>query len=638
MEQIPLNPNNNISHNFNYALSLKDFDLIEKLGSGAHASVFKAKHKQTGKIYALKEIKQSDLDRKDKEIDFIRETSILYDLSKQNCPYINKLYADFQDENYKFLVLEYFEGKTLEQLQSNYFSQNKYIPENLVIHILTKLLEALKYLHDTCKIINRNIKPDNIMIDRDNNIKIINFCLAAYLENQNDILVSKKSFKGPVRFVAPEILLSNPRNYDYKIDIFSLGFTIYSIMNPSKSNLCNLPCITEKKNGVFSRIDTNINNTFYSKRLIEFVKSLYENDQNKRPTASEALNILKNILNELQINNNEEEEYLFKENIGISSMKMLLQIFNKMDQMQNIKTQLNSLFSSCLLNYKDFFIYSFNDIFDTINKFENGYINQINYTYLINEFIRKTYINSTGIIGTDPIHFYYMMVSIFKNECKKYFHNIIQNKIFDEIINNNYSDFSNLVPMNNPNAYNQIVQLILDFKNNYKGPLIDNFFFLILTVSKCPSCDNFYEMKNKISSFILIDSKIPKNNISQLINDYFSPKIGSENFNCNYCGVENKCLKRLYCLNLPNYLVLGFKDKNIINFDENIILPLYNGKMSLYHYYAGIYKSANNANSDYSAVIKNGNHYLLYSNDKVEECNENYINLHYPYLVIYKKN
>lgn len=60
--------------------------------------------------------------------------------------------------------------------------------------------------------------------------------------------------------------------------------------------------------------------------------------------------------------------------------------------------------------------------------------------------------------------------------------------------------------------------------------------------------------------------------------------------------------------------------------------------MSLYHYYAGIYKSANNANSDYSAVIKSGNHYLLYSNDKVEECNENYINLNYPYLVIYKKN
>ena len=74
MEQIPLNPNNNIFHNFNSTLSLKDFDLIGKLGNDVHASIFKAKHKQTGKIYALKEIKQSDLDRKDKEIDFIRET------------------------------------------------------------------------------------------------------------------------------------------------------------------------------------------------------------------------------------------------------------------------------------------------------------------------------------------------------------------------------------------------------------------------------------------------------------------------------------------------------------------------------------------------------------------------------------
>ena len=96
------------------------------------------------------------------------------------------------------------------------------MPENLVIHILTKLLEALKYLHDTCKIINRDIKPDNIMIDRNNNIKIINFGLSAYLENQNNILVSRKSFKGSVQFVPPEILLFNPRNYDYKIDIFSL--------------------------------------------------------------------------------------------------------------------------------------------------------------------------------------------------------------------------------------------------------------------------------------------------------------------------------------------------------------------------------------------------------------------------------
>ena len=109
-------------------------------------------------------------------------------------------------------------------------------------------------------------------------------------------LVSRKSLVGEIRYVAPEILFKrNNLNYDYKVDIFSLGFTMYSLMNPSNNANANLPKITQRSNFDFTRADQNLENKFYSQKLIEFVKLLYEDDQDKRPTASEALNQLKNI-------------------------------------------------------------------------------------------------------------------------------------------------------------------------------------------------------------------------------------------------------------------------------------------------------------------------------------------------------
>jgi len=185
--------------------------------------------------------------------------------------------------------MELCEGKTLNNLRGN--EKNKaYIDQNLVINILTQLLETLSFLHDNCHIMHRDIKPDNIILDKNNNIKLLGFGLSAYLENPNSKLVSKKSLKGAKNFVAPEIIFSpQPLNYDYKIDIFSLGFTIYSLMNPSEGGKLNLPQETKGR----ERIDNNLVNTFYDTWLIDFVKLLYENNQENRPTAADALEVLK---------------------------------------------------------------------------------------------------------------------------------------------------------------------------------------------------------------------------------------------------------------------------------------------------------------------------------------------------------
>ena len=294
-ENLELPNSSDISqHTFDSPLTLNDFVFITAIMRGSFNNIYKVKYKKNGQIYAMKQYDKKQIN-KTYEIQYKREKSILYELTKKGYPTIAKLYADFEDGDTINLIQEYVDGITLNKLRGNENEQG-YISQHLIINILTQLLETLEFLHDKCHIMHRDIKPDNIMIQNNNQIKLLDFGLSAYLENENEELVSRKSLVGEIRYVAPEILFKrNNLNYDYKVDIFSLGFTMYSLMNPTDNAQPNLPQITQRSNSEFTRTDQNLENKFYSQKLIEFVKLLYEDDQDKRPTASEALNQLKNI-------------------------------------------------------------------------------------------------------------------------------------------------------------------------------------------------------------------------------------------------------------------------------------------------------------------------------------------------------
>ena len=706
-------PNQNNQKYFNKPLSIQDFEFMGNSGGGQHGTVFKAKYKydQNQTFYALKRIPQSHFlknpneKENQNEIDYLREKTILYDLTKRDCPNVIKLYGDFEDSQNRYLVLEYFQGKGLNKLKDN-FNPNGYVSEAKVIIILTKLLETLKFLHNDCKIIHRDIKPDNIMIDSNNNIKLLDFGLSAYIEHSNNILVSKRSFKGAMQFVPDELLLDPNRDYGYKIDVFALGYTIYSLMNPSNNDNFILPKFTSKVNGAFQRVSQPLINTFYSPWLIEFVQLLYTNDQNERPKAAEALglflslqnnpstmlkynqlkiqnnnipnnryniiwrnpNINNNIFNNIPFNNmpnsskqitvnqlsmlppnkdfargntgvirqsNQVEEFLQpnqgNENRIISSMKSLLQVFNRIGLIQFVNMQY-------LNNYQQTYIYTFYNMLNNINQLDIGSINKMYYNQLINNFIRNTFNNNKGeISGTRPIILYYMIASIFRDEFKKFFDNVYQNIIFDNIIKNNFCDYNNILPMANPQVYNEIKEAIFEFKNNYRGYLVDKFYFLVISVSTCDQCQGYIENKIQISPFLQLDIRNEKNNITELINNYFCKKIGMKNYNCETCGPRNQKYKRTFCLNLPDYLIVEFIDKNSVNFNDNISLPLYNGQKIFYQYLAGIYKFKTDNVTSFVAVIKNGNTYNFCVDDKLEPCPPDYINLDCPSLVIFKK-
>ena len=704
---------------FNHKLSYKnDFDQIKSLGKGQFGEVFQVRYKKNGKIYAIK-VYERKKEKKNSKKDYYREKAILYDLAKKGCNNVVKLYADFEDETAKYLVMEFVDGKTFHSMSTKTYS---YLPQNQIINILTQLLKTLKYLHEDCHILHRDIKPDNIILQKDNTIKILDFGISVYFENSDKQLKYNQSPKGEANFIPDEVLMYKNPQYDYKLDMFCLGFTIYSLMNPSNTENYNLPQKTFRIQGGFLREDQELKNKNpYSPWLNDLVKMLYEKDQRKRLTAKEALakiesfqnnpnqsqnNISiipnkdinpiykrddswKNSINQIENINNKiyseftpisnpmsnsaaqiskiptsdspsqifikdmkrinslpnekdkvEELYLDedikKNNKIMTSMKSLLQILYRLDIMNYIMARLNSIISNLGVGNDQYFLNVFYGMLINLQALDRGGLNQVLYDQNINEFIHQVFSNNkSNTSGTKPIILFHMISSIFKYEFFTYF-NSYQNTIFDNMIQNNFMSLNKILPMKNPQIYNSFRDFIIFFKNTYKGPLVDNFYFLLCRISSC-RCGNLYGFRNEVTSILPLDVINPKNTISELINNFFKPKTVYGNYTCSNCGLAGEKIRRVYCLNLPNYLILELEDKNLVNFNGNIIMSSFDGSMYLYQYVCGIYKFKNKDVIDYVAVFQINNIYFFYHDDKIEQCPQEYINLECPSMVIYKK-
>jgi serine/threonine protein kinase len=200
------------------------FNLENILSAGNFAVIVRAKCIEgndiikSNEIYALKFLFKNQ--KQTNAIDYLREKTILYDLyglykKNKEINYIMKLFGDFElsknGDDYYILITEFCQGINLENIIYQCNLLNQYLDEILVLKILKQLLECLNFLHNKCHIIHRDIKPDNIILGNDNNIKLIDFGLSAYLEKDDtnedtSFLVSRKSVKGCAQFTAPEIL------------------------------------------------------------------------------------------------------------------------------------------------------------------------------------------------------------------------------------------------------------------------------------------------------------------------------------------------------------------------------------------------------------------------------------------------
>ena len=165
---------------------LSNNNIIKKLGEGGCGNVYLIK--KENKYYALKKF-QSKLTKED--IDNYNE--LIKTISEINNKYIIKYYGSYEDNNSFNVLMEYAGECNLKQFIRKYKDSNELIQENIIKNIIIQICEGLKVIHKN-GIIHRDLTPENILIDENNNIKICDFGFSKKAEYSKTVIGNVKIF------------------------------------------------------------------------------------------------------------------------------------------------------------------------------------------------------------------------------------------------------------------------------------------------------------------------------------------------------------------------------------------------------------------------------------------------------------
>ena len=185
-----------------------------KLGAGAWAIVYQGVHRSLNKTVAIKMLKHQMAMDEEFSNKFIREAEIIASLSHPNIVHVFDIENLFATH---FIIMEYLEGESLEKLLNRV---GRLSPE-LTVHYLLQICFGLDYAHQR-GIIHQDIKPDNILVQKDDSIKILDFGLACPTGSENF------EMEGTIQYMSPEQIDSLP--VDARSDIFCLGITAFEMV------------------------------------------------------------------------------------------------------------------------------------------------------------------------------------------------------------------------------------------------------------------------------------------------------------------------------------------------------------------------------------------------------------------------
>ncbi|XP_015608023.1 serine/threonine-protein kinase ULK3 isoform X2 [Cephus cinctus] len=198
--------------------SVSDYSILEKIGSGSYATVYKAFKKNGSKeVVAIKCVDKSTLSKS--AIDnLITEINLLKILKHRH---IVEMRDFFWDDGHIYIVMEYCDGGDL----SSFIKRKHKLPENVCRKFLQQLALALRYLrsHEVC---HMDLKPQNLLLTKKPQLtlKVGDFGFAQYLSSQE----KKFTIRGSPLYMAPEMLLQH--KYDARVDLWSVGVIMYECL------------------------------------------------------------------------------------------------------------------------------------------------------------------------------------------------------------------------------------------------------------------------------------------------------------------------------------------------------------------------------------------------------------------------
>lgn len=198
---------------------IKDYKITGIIGEGGMGKVYKGIHPTLKQEIILKELKIRDKETRER---FLREAKVMLSFRHEN---IVQVYDHFKGGTSTYIAMEYVKGMSLSQL----IKINKQLPPDIALFIFYQAALGLNHAH-VKKVVHRDVKPQNILISENGDVKIIDFGIAAQKGNNAEkSLTSTGSVIGTPAYMSPE-QFSSTKEITYQSDIYSLGVVLYEML------------------------------------------------------------------------------------------------------------------------------------------------------------------------------------------------------------------------------------------------------------------------------------------------------------------------------------------------------------------------------------------------------------------------
>jgi len=207
------------------------------MGTGRYSRCFRVKNKETGNLFACKEIEKGTL------TDYETLISEIEILMKLDHPNIIKLYEIFENEKYIYLIMELCTGGELFNKIIEKTENGQIFTEREAANYFRQIILAISYCHNK-KIAHRDLKPENILLlsnDKNSPIKLIDFGMSKIYNDKEEM----NEYVGTAYYISPEVLEGK---YDEKCDIWSAGVILYLLLSGT------LPFDGENEDEIFEKI------------------------------------------------------------------------------------------------------------------------------------------------------------------------------------------------------------------------------------------------------------------------------------------------------------------------------------------------------------------------------------------------
>ena len=551
----------------NVGSKLSDFIIKRKLGEGNFGSVSLVESKITNKVYALKEIRGDYYDNEAQRLEVEREIKLLENL---NHPHVIKYFTSFTEKGNFYIVTEYINGGSLEDLYKDVRKEGKFIREKLIWDFLIQALSGLVYLHEDKKIIHRDIKPDNLLLDKENGLKISDFGVSAINKQDADELTKCHGTRiGPIPFMSPE--MTEGGTFEFKNDIYMLGLTFYFMLTgklpeeKARNIFDNSIQIIKKKDSM------EIIPEVYSKDIKNFIDKLLTWEAGQRPSARRAFA--------------EAISYYTIKYLGITSILASLQCFFAIPSIgpyfssEKIKEKIKNDEAE----RKYLITRIIKDAFECANPNNYNYeqvkiqcwkIRTVFYTGK-DETRKSREVDSTTIIEDicNKLHRELNKSNVTKS----------QNSETNEI-NEKYIDDSGK-KIDEADEQTVITLAVKKFGENFMSKISDQLYFLIKTIYQCPECQKNIKYLTTFHCATCLHpgrcaAWLNKTNID--ISDLFKHRIKTRlysdmNMNCKYCSKKQNRInitRKFYTSPLNFIMGFEYSDESqfIYKIEENIDL------------------------------------------------------------------